>query len=160
MARPSASMVALECSPVRPAIMTIGQVKIDRLITGGCSCEAVSYSLVGPLNDARSCHCSMCRRIFAAQASVCTEVDPEKFSWVKGEDQLTSHVGEQDYGVQFCRHCGSTLCIIYKGAIHSLTLGCVDGDPEMAIARHIFVGSKASWEVMPEAVTQFDEYPE
>jgi len=134
--------------------------KMNKLITGGCSCEAVRYSLIGPLNDARSCHCSMCRRIFAAQASVCTEVDAGRFSWVKGEDQLTSHVGEQGYGVQFCRHCGSTLSIIYQGVIHSLTLGCIDGDPEVAIAQHIFVGSKASWEVIPEAANQFDKYPE
>ena len=71
-------------------------------ITGSCSCEAVKYSLAGPLKDARSCHCSMCRRIFAAQASACAEVDAEKFSWIQGEDQLTSYVGERGYGVQFC----------------------------------------------------------
>ena len=129
-------------------------------ITGSCSCEAVKYSLVGPLKDARSCHCSMCRRIFAAQASACAEVDAEKFSWIQGEDQLTSYVGERGYGVQFCKHCGSTLSIVYNGFIHSLTLGCMDGDPKVEIDRHIFVGSKASWEVMPEGVTTFDEYPE
>ena len=129
-------------------------------ITGSCSCEAVKYSLAGPLKDARSCHCSMCRRIFAAQASVCAEVDAEKFSWIQGEDQLTSYVGERGYGVQFCKHCGSTLSIVYNGAIHSLTLGCMDGDPKVEIDRHIFVGSKANWEVMPEGVTTFEEYPE
>ena len=129
-------------------------------ITGSCSCEAVKYSLAGPLKDARSCHCSMCRRIFAAQASVCAEVDAEKFSWIQGEDQLTSYVGERGYGVQFCKHCGSTLSIVYKGVVHSLTLGCMDGNPKVEIDRHIFVGSKASWELMPEGVTAFEEYPE
>ena len=129
-------------------------------ITGSCSCEAMKNSLAGPLKDARSCHCSMCRRIFAAQASACAEVDVEKFAWIQGEDQLTSYVGESGYGVQFCKHCGSTLSIVYKGVIHSLTLGCMDGDPKVEINRHIFVGSKASWEVMPEGVTTFDEYPE
>ena len=128
-------------------------------ITGSCSCEAVEYSLVGPLKDARSCHCSMCRRIFAAQASACAEVDAEKFPWIQGEDQLTSYMGESGYGVQFCKHCGSTLSIIYNGYIHSLTLGCMDGDSKVEIDRNIFVGSKAGWEVMPEGVTSFKEYP-
>ena len=60
----------------------------------------------------------------------------------------------------FVGTCGSTLSITYQGLIHSLTLGCVDGDPEVAIAQHIFVDSKASWEVIPETATQFDKYPE
>ncbi len=37
-----------------------------------------------------------------------------------------------------------------------MTLGCLNDDPEIEIARHIFVGSKAAWEVIPEGVTTFD----
>jgi hypothetical protein len=32
----------------------------------------------------------------------------------------------------------------------------VNGDPEVEIGRHIFVGSKAAWEIIPEGVVQFD----
>ncbi len=130
-----------------------------QLITGHCSCGVVHYSIEGDLKDARSCHCSMCRRIFSAQASACAEVDAEKFTWVSGRDNLQDYVGEKGYGIQFCKTCGSTMSIIYKDVIHSITLGCVNGDQGVEISRHIFVGSKASWEKMPEGVTQYDEYP-
>ena len=43
--------------------------------------------------------------------------------------------------------------------VHGVTLGCVNGDPEIEIGQHIFVGSKATWEVMPEGVTAFEEGP-
>jgi hypothetical protein len=60
------------------------------------------------------------------------------------------------FGLQFCSKCGSTLCGVYDGAVHGVTLGCTDGDPGVEIGRHIFVGSKASWEVIPDGVTTFE----
>ena len=48
---------------------------------------------------------------------------------------------------------------MYNGKIIGVTLGCVDGDPEVEIGMHIFVGSKAAWEVIPDNVVQYDEGP-
>ena len=52
---------------------------------------------------------------------------------------------------------GSTLCGTFNGQVHGVTLGCINGDPEIIIGRHIFVGSKAKWEPMPNDVLQYDE---
>ena len=57
----------------------------------------------------------------------------------------------------FCSKCGSTICGIFNGTVHGVTLGCVNGDPEIEIGHHIFVGSKAGWEVMPAGVSVFGE---
>ena len=128
-------------------------------ISGECFCGSVTYEISGRLHDARSCHCSRCRKAFSSQASAYALVDSTEFSWVAGENLLTSYVGEQGFGLQFCRICGSTLCGIYDGDVHGVTLGCVNGDPDIEISRHIFVGSKASWEVLPDGVTAFDGEP-
>jgi hypothetical protein len=55
--------------------------------------------------------------------------------------------------------CGSTLCGTFNGQVHGVALGCINGDPEIEIGRHIFVGSKAKWELMPNDVLQYDESP-
>ncbi|MEO1253174.1 MAG: GFA family protein [Pseudomonadota bacterium] len=128
-------------------------------ISGECFCGAVQYEIAGRLRDARSCHCSRCRKAFSAQASAYAEVNDDEFEWRSGEELLTSYVGEHGYGFQFCSICGSTLCGVYDGKVHGVTLGCVNGDPEIEIGRHIFVGSKASWEVMPDGVVAFEEGP-
>ena len=60
------------------------------------------------------------------------------------------------FGLQFCSRCGSTLCGIYRGEVHGVTLGCVNGDPQVEIGQHIFVGSKAAWEILPEGVTMHE----
>ena len=128
-------------------------------ISGECFCGAIRYEVSGNLRDARSCHCSRCRKAFSSQASAYALVNSDEFEWSTGEDLLTSYVGKHGFGLQFCSVCGSTLCGLFGGAVHGVTLGCVDGDPEIEIGQHIFVGSKATWEVIPEGVTTFDEGP-
>lgn len=128
-------------------------------ISGSCFCGAVTYKIEGKLRDARSCHCSMCRKAFSAQASAYALVEPGEFKWLSGEEILTTFESKNGAGLQFCSKCGSTLCGTHKGIIHGVTLGCVDGDPDIALERHIFVGSKASWESIPEGVPQYEELP-
>ena len=128
-------------------------------ITGECFCGEVKYRVNGKLHDARSCHCSRCRKAFSSQASAYAAVNPTEFEWLAGENLLTSYVGEKDYGFQFCEICGSTLCGVFNGKIHGITLGCVNGDPGVELGRHIYVGSKAVWETIPAGVPQFQKNP-
>lgn len=128
-------------------------------ITGECFCGKVTYQVNGKLRDARSCHCSRCRKAFSSQASAYALVDPTEFRWLSGEELLTSYVGSIGFGMQFCSICGSTLCGTFAGEIHGVTLGCLNGDPEIELGMHIHVGSKAKWETIPEGVPQFQEGP-
>lgn len=129
------------------------------MISGECFCGEVRYEVSAPLYDARSCHCSRCRKVFSAQASAYALVDPDHFEWLTGEDQLTSYVGSEGFGLRFCSKCGSTLCGTFNGVVHGVTLGCVNGDPHIEHLQHIFVGSKAPWEKIPEGVVAFDGRP-
>jgi len=126
-------------------------------ITGECFCGEVTYRIEGELRDARSCHCSRCRKAFSSQASAYAQVEPEEFKWLTGEHLLSTYVDEHACGLKFCSLCGSTLCGVIGGVIHGVTLGCVNGDPNIQLNRHIHVGSKASWEAIPEGVVQYPE---
>lgn len=129
-------------------------------IYGECFCSSITYQIDGRLRDGRSCHCSRCRKAFSAQASAVAFVESDEFRWLTGEALLTSYVGKHGYGIQFCKTCGSTLTMVYNGEVMGVTLGCINGDPEIEIGMHIFVGSKAKWEVIPEGVPQYQEWPE
>lgn len=127
------------------------------MITGECFCGEITYQVSGKLRDAKSCHCSRCRKAFSSQASSYAVVDSQEFKWLSGKNLLTSYAGKQGFGLQFCSQCGSTLCGTFNGKIHGVTLGCVNGDPDIEIGMHIYVGSKATWEIIPDGVLQYTE---
>ena len=129
------------------------------LLTGECFCGSIKYRIKGRVFDARSCHCSRCRKAFSAQASAYALVNPNEFEWLQGSELLTSFESQYGFGLNFCKKCGSTLCGTYKGAVHGITLGCLNEDPDVEIGYHIFIGSKAKWEILPSGVTMFDEGP-
>ncbi len=126
-------------------------------LTGECFCGEIKYEVSGPLVDPLSCHCSRCRKAFSSQSSNYAKVNSGDFRWVVGEEKLTSYVGKHKFGLLFCSTCGSTLCGTFDGSIHGVALGCLNEDPELEEIHHIFVDSKASWEVLPNGVTVFSE---
>lgn len=127
------------------------------MIKGSCFCGKIKYSIDGKLFKGRSCHCSRCRKAFSAQASAYAQVNADDFRWESGQELLTSYTNKQGFGIQFCGVCGSTLCGIHNGKIHGITLGCLDDDPRIEIEKHIYIGSKASWEVLPENIVAFEK---
>lgn len=129
-------------------------------LTGACFCGEVSYEYRGALTEARSCHCSRCRKVFSGQASAYAVVEADAFQWAKGESLLTDYDSGGGFGFRFCSRCGSLLCGVYQGKVHGVTLGCLNEDPGIEIEQHIFVGSKASWERMPEGVPCYKEGPD
>ena len=128
-------------------------------ITGECFCGEITYEVNSPLRDARCCHCSRCRKAFSSQSSAVAFLDTRDFQWVIGSSNLKSYVGNHGYGYQFCQTCGSALTIIFNNDVIGVTLGCVNGDPKVEIGMHVYVGSKASWEILPEGVLQYREGP-
>ena len=76
-------------------------------LTGECLCGAVAYEIAGTVYDARSCHCSRCRKAFSAQAFSYALVEPEQFSWIHGQELLTTCASEAGFGLQFYENVGS-----------------------------------------------------
>jgi hypothetical protein len=128
------------------------------MLMGGCFCGSVRYEIDGPLQNARSCHCSRCRKAFSGAASAFAELgDSSTFRWAAGEDSVRQYQSEKDWGLGFCMVCGSTLCGFYQGKVMGVTLGTVDGNPGIELEKHIFVGSKAPWDHIGGSAAQFEE---
>ena len=72
---------------------------------------------------------------------------------------MSTYEGKHGFGIQFCGVCGSTLAGLWQGQIHGVTLGCLDGDPPVEIGMHIFVDSRASWDIIGGDAPQYPEAP-
>ena len=129
------------------------------MITGECFCGAVRYCIDGELQNARSCHCSRCRKLFGGAGSAFAELDEDcQFAWIEGDDKIRHYTTHEDWGFAFCDDCGSTLCGLHKGKPMGVMLGTLNGDPGVELQKHIFVASKAPWDHIGGDTPQYDEW--
>lgn len=128
--------------------------------TGECFCGAITYRVMGEIAPATRCHCSRCRKAFSGAASAMSAVTVDQFSWTGGEDGLKIYAGKHGYGIGFCTTCGSTLVGLKDGVVMGITLGTLNGDPPIVVEKHLFVGSKASWDMIGDSAPQHLEWPE
>ncbi len=129
------------------------------MISGECFCGAVSYELEGQLQNGRSCHCSRCRKAFSGAGSAYAELAPGSVLRWTGSAPISRYGSGEGWAIGFCGTCGSTLCGLWEGDVHGLTLGCVNGDPGVEIEQHIFVGSKAPWDHIGGNAPQHEAFP-
>ena len=60
----------------------------------------------------------------------------------------------------FCRTCGSPIPRVDTSRdLAIVPAASLDDDPGTRPQAHIFVGSKAPWDVITDDVPQYDEYP-
>jgi hypothetical protein len=128
-------------------------------INGACLCGAVRYEIRGQLLDAGNCHCLMCQKGHGAAHATNANVDPEEFRWTCGKELLSSYESSPNSSRLFCSVCGSKLGATEDGRIDSVTLGTVEGDPGIRPRSHIFVGSKAPWHQITDALPRFETWP-
>ncbi len=117
---------------------------------GACNCGAVRFEVLGELSDVYVCHCSICRRFSGSNGLAVVVVANERFRWSSGTESVCRwQKPGHDWQSNFCGKCGSavpgasdpTRMFIPAGAI-------TEGADKLAVAHHIWVDSRASWDVI------------
>jgi hypothetical protein len=128
-------------------------------IRGSCLCGLVSYEITGSFRGSGHCHCSRCRKSHGAAFATWAHVDPEQFRWISGVESIERYESSPGLERCFCTKCGSPLVATHSGKVREVVLGTVDGDPGVRPSEHIFVGSKAPWYEIADALPQFEKWP-
>ena len=127
---------------------------------GSCLCGKVRFEITSEIKDIVFCHCSNCRKAQGSAFATNANVSKDGFRFVSGEDDLTSYQSSPQRVKYFCKHCGSP--IISKNSsqpdIVRIRLGSIEGDIKEKPKAHIFVGSKANWEVINDNLPKYDTY--
>jgi hypothetical protein len=128
------------------------------LLSGGCRCGAVRYTVTDAFEYGANCHCSGCRRATGSAFKPFVRIE-------RGELTLTAEAadvemfGEGDGGDARCARCGCFLySVVDNGGYVHVTLGSLFDTPSRLPNHHIFVGSKADWEEITDQLPQFKEY--
>jgi hypothetical protein len=126
---------------------------VELPLAGGCACGAVRFEVTAPLGNANYCHCTRCQRRTGTASSAQALVDPASLRILAGEDLIkTWKPAGGGFRKQFCGECGSALFSADEetGAVATVRLGAIDGDPGVRPRLRQFVGYAAPWEPIPD----------
>jgi len=119
----------------------------------------VSFEITETPTDIYVCHCSICRRYTGAANIPVVVVKKENFRWLSGADKIASwHKPGHDWSACFCQTCGSPLPAENSDTSMYVPAGLfVDQQLSLKVAHHIWVKSKARWEVIGDEGVQHPE---
>ncbi len=89
-------------------------------------------------------------------------METKNFKWTSSEEHVTAYLGEgETTSKTFCDICGASLIsrIVNDPEYIGLPIGGLEQDPGNRPVAHIFVGSKAPWYDITDALPQYQEWP-
>jgi hypothetical protein len=130
-----------------------------RLLRGACYCRAVVFTIEDAFEYALCCHCSECRRRTGAAAKPFAGARTGTLTITDGADSVLRLGGDDGHHAS-CGRCGSLLySLVRDGAYVHVPLGVLIDPPAITPSAHIFVGSKAPWDVINDDLPQFEAFP-
>ena len=130
-------------------------------MNGKCLCEAIEFEVVGQLPNIYQCHCSQCRKITGSSSNSGLIVPVKQFRWIRGTEHICSYADPSGYRSDFCCRCGSPVPNpLREKPMYWVPVGLLEGEPQLEVAAHIYVDSKACWDTIPGNGRQFQEIPD
>ena len=128
---------------------------------GKCLCGEVRFELSGELPNMYQCHCSLCRKVTGSSANAAFKVGLAQLSWLAGEQLVNKYQSASGFKSHFCAGCGSPLPnLTANDSAWWVPVGLLDGGDDLRVAAHVFVASRAPWDVGSDAGEHFDEMPD
>ncbi|HTU30759.1 MAG TPA: GFA family protein [Solirubrobacteraceae bacterium] len=130
------------------------------VLTGGCGCGAVRFTLSEPPISALYCHCGRCQSRTGTAAQASARVAPGSVTVTHGAEHLRDWTLETGLAKSFCELCGSHLFARAgdTGEVAAVRMSAFDGDPGVRPSTRQFVAYAASWEPIPD--DGLPRYPE
>src|SRR5258708_34402415 len=76
-------------------------------IGGRCLCGGFQFEILGPVGEARLCHCDLCRRANGTAFSANARILLERYRVIAGEDLISEYASSPGARRCFSSRCGS-----------------------------------------------------
>jgi hypothetical protein len=117
--------------------------------------------LDGDVPNLYQCHCSLCRKVTGSAANAAFRIAADQFEWLSGSDQVQEFVTESGFKSHFCSTCGSPVPNrTSNDRAYWIPVGLLEKTHDLELVAHLYVASRASWDVIADAGEQFDEMPD
>ena len=134
-----------------------------KILTGGCLCGTLRFTVSAPVEALRACHCTHCQKTSGTGASVNALVAASAFAITQGTPRR--YDDKADSGRTLCRYfcgdCGSPVYSHRQTAPERLVVraGAFDDSSGMRITSHIWTKSARPWSHIDPACEQLPGNP-
>jgi hypothetical protein len=131
-------------------------------LRGSCLCGGVKFEVSEAPETLRYCHCASCKKLSGSTATVNGRVPSSSIRILEGEELLQSFQPAEGTSKTFCLACGSNL---FGGGwpeseTASVRATALDDPFDARPSAHIFAGSAAPWETLPDdGLDRFEARP-
>ena len=132
------------------------------MTSGSCLCGKIAFEVQGAPRRMVNCHCSRCRKTRGSAHATNVFMRAESFAWTVGKETVADYrmPGARMFRNSFCRDCGSKLPSLFAEiASYLIPVGSLDSDPGIAPGVNVYIGSKAPWFDIHDALPRFAEMP-
>lgn len=134
------------------------------VLSGGCQCGTIRYSLSQGPQGLYVCHCRKCRKQSASAFGISVIVPQTALHVVQGAPKFWSRPTDTRHVLDcaFCPECGSRLWHQRRGSADTLSIkgGSLDKDVDLSQAVHIWTLRTLRGVVLPEGAKQFPGEPD
>ena len=129
---------------------------------GSCCCARVRFRMQGPFGTFSHCHCTDCRKSHGAAFATYIGVARARFSFLSGENDVSSFTTPTGTRRGFCRHCGSSLTgtVASEPDTFYIAAATLDTPLRLKPEYHIFIRSKVPWLDLHDGLPQHREFSE
>jgi hypothetical protein len=115
-------------------------------VRGSCLCQAIGYEVSRLDSPIAHCSCDTCRKAHSAAFNTYAEVKHKHFTWVRGQELLTSFESSPGKKRYFCSRCGTQLIAQREGKDHViLRVASLDDDPGVTPKFQIWASHEVPW---------------
>ena len=115
------------------------------ILSGGCQCGAVRYSLYAMPERSGICHCRMCQKAVGGPFSAWAAVNYADIAWTRDPPSLFASSSAAERG--FCARCGTPLTFRYRKRPDHISVSIGSLDNPAAVSPRLVMGieSRLDW---------------
>lgn len=128
------------------------------LLSGGCHCGQLRYTVTGEPLNVMVCHCDSCKKV-TGQPFFARAVFPADAVTIEGE--ATLYPSSSEITRRFCPVCGATVFAQRRTMLDrlSVTLGSLDAPAALPPTAHMFAGRMVDWLKLEDGLPRYDGFP-
>lgn len=127
-------------------------------MNASCLCGQIKFAIQSSFISSSICHCQQCQKAHGSANAAYGVALKTDVVWQEGKKKIKKFASSERVRRGFCKDCGTNIYFYNKDHPNHLDipLAILDSEINLSPECHIFVGSKAKWDIIYDDLPQYE----